>query len=247
MRIALLSDIHGNIAALQAVLADCACNGVDSYVFLGDLVFFGLHPQECFEAVVSLDPIACIKGNTDANLEEVDTFRPSNDFERQVLDCIVDCDRRLSDEAKRTIAGWQIVHPVAVQTSEIIYCHGSPYSFTDKLLPEGKTEESLGKRITGERAALVCCGHTHMPGEFQIGNKRVVNAGSIGYSFDGDRRPSYAILDIDEDQISCIIRRVDYDWNSYSKELSGRVAGLPLFSSIVYAVEEGRPKPRAGL
>ena len=244
MRIALLSDIHGNIAALEAILADCACNGIDSYVFLGDLVFFGLYPQECFEAVMSLDPIACIKGNTDANLEEVDTFRPSNKFERELLECIVDCDRRLSNDAKRTIAGWPIVQPVTTGVFEILCCHGSPYSFTDKLLPEGNTEEQLTKRITGEHAALVCCGHTHMPGEFRIRDKRVVNAGSIGYSFDGDRRPSYAILDIEEDQISCIMRRVDYDWNSYSNELSGRVDGLPLFSSIVYAVEKGRPKPR---
>ncbi|PKL21832.1 MAG: hypothetical protein CVV48_05725 [Spirochaetae bacterium HGW-Spirochaetae-4] len=244
MRIALLSDIHGNIAALESVLADCAYNGVDSYVFLGDLVFFGLHPQECFEAVVSLAPIACIKGNTDANLEEVDTFRPSSDFERELFDCIVDCDRRLSNEAKRTIAGWPIVHPIISGVSEIIYCHGSPYSFTDKLLPEGNTEERLAKLIAGERATLVCCGHTHIPGEFHIGHKRVVNAGSIGYSFDGDRRPSYAILDIEEDQISCIMRRVDYDWNGYRKELSGVATDLPLFSSIEYAVGEGRPKPR---
>lgn len=244
MRIALLSDIHGNIAALESVLADCAYNGVDSYVFLGDLVFFGLHPQECFEAVVSLDPIACIKGNTDANLEEVDTFSPSSDFERELLDCIVDCDRRLSNEAKRTIAGWPIVHPITTGVSEIIYCHGSPYSFTDKLLPGGNTEESLAGRVSAEQAVLVCCGHTHIPGEFHIGHKQVVNAGSIGYSFDGDRRPSYAILDIEEDQISCIMRRVDYDWNGYRKELSGVATDLPLFFSIVYAVEQGRPKLR---
>src|SRR3989339_1103952 len=192
MRIAPLSDIHGNIAALESVLADCAYNGVDSYVFLGDLVFFGLHPQECFEAVVSLAPIACIKGNTDANLEEVDTFRPSSDFERELFDCIVDCDRRLSNEAKRTIAGWPIVHPIISGVSEIIYCHGSPYSFTDKLLPEGNTEERLANVIAGECATLGCCGENPSTGEFHIGHKQVVNAGSIGYSFDGDRRPSYA-------------------------------------------------------
>ena len=242
MRIGVLSDIHGNIAALEAVLADCDKVGLDAYVFLGDLVFFGLHPQQCFDALLERSPLVCIKGNTDANLEEVDTFHPSSDFEKQLLEVLVDCDQHLSVEAKREIASWPISASKTIAGHHLLFCHGSPYHFSDKLTPDSIKSE-VATRLEHESAELILCGHTHMPGEFMIKGKHIANVGAVGYSFDGDKCPSYAILEVDEEHLTIELRRVDYDCTEYTRELTQATNELPLFSLILYAIEHGKPMP----
>jgi len=242
MRIGVISDIHGNIAALEAVLADGDEVGLDAYVFLGDLVFFGLHPQQCFDALLERSPLVCIKGNTDANLEEVDTFHPSSDFEKQLLEVLVDCDQHLSVEAKREIASWPISASKTLFGHHLLFCHGSPYHVSDKLVPDD-TKCEVADRLEHETAELIFCGHTHMPGEFTIKGKHIVNVGAVGYSFDGDHRPSYAILEVDEEHLAIELRRVDYDHAGYRRELAQMANELPLFSGILYAIEHGKHQP----
>jgi putative phosphoesterase len=240
MRLALLSDIHGNLGALEAVLSDGTSMGVDAYAFLGDLVFFGLQPQACFDALLERSPLLCIKGNTDANLEEASTFHPSSAFERQLLDVVHDCTARLAQEALRTISGWAISDTLVIEGHPILCCHGSPYDFNDKLMPQA-TDRALSDRISLEHAVLICCGHTHMPGTFHVGGKSIVNAGSVGFSFDGDPRASYAILDITGRSVRTRMRRLDYDRSHYAEQLDRMSATLPLFASISHAVRTGTP------
>lgn len=244
MRVAVLSDIHGNIDALEAVLTDSCKQHPDAYIFLGDLVFSGLYPQECFEALSAKNPIICIKGNTDANLEEVDTFRPANTSEQQLLDSVIDCCDRLTTHAKVEIAKWPIAHSFAVAGKEIVFCHGSPFSFSDKLLPKELIDNTLAQRITKAGLLEICCGHTHSPADFSIGSTHIVNVGAVGYSFDSDTRASYGIIEIDAQRISHQIIRVDYDCERYLSELRHMCDKLPLFKSIAYAVERGTPMPK---
>lgn len=243
MRIALLSDIHGNIRALASVLADADRCCADAFVSLGDMVFMGLDPQPCFDAVMARSPVIRIKGNTDANLEEVSTFVPSNPFEEQLLDLIADCDAKLSAEAKRTIAGWPIASLYRWEDTEMICCHGSPYSFSEKLLPGNGTGEALQKKLRNESAGLICCGHTHRAGDFVIAGKRIINPGAVGYAFDGDTKASYAIIDQENGAIRCEIRKISYDAEGYKKELAGQCERFPLLRSVLYALEHGLPMP----
>lgn len=246
MRIAVLSDIHGNIDALKAVLADCdSCKpGVEGYVFLGDLVFFGLCPQECFDLIMARNPIIKIKGNTDGNLEEVDTFKPSGEFERQLLDCIRDCCDRLSPQAVSELAGWPISQVFEISGNHVVFCHGSPYSFSDKLLPDGRTNGALADKLARDEFPLIVCGHTHCCGDFRIGGTHIVNVGAIGYCFDGDARAKYGLIDFDEKGVRCEIRKVNYERTGYLAGLQAISRRLPLFRGIVYAVEHGCPMPR---
>lgn len=243
MRIAVLSDIHGNIDALEAVLTDCAKRHPDAYVFLGDLVFSGLYPQECFDALFEKEPIICIKGNTDANLEEVDIFNPTNAFERQALDCVVDCCDRLSKQAKMEITNWPIANTFVHAGKKIVFCHGSPFSFSDKLTSKGQIDSALEQRITRAGLLEICSGHTHVPTEFSINSTHIVNVGAVGYSFDGDTRAAYGMIEIDGEQISYHMVRVVYDRVRYLSDLRKICDRLPLFRSIGYAVERGKPMP----
>lgn len=243
MRIAVLSDIHGNIDALEAVLSDSDKHHPDAYIFLGDLVFFGLYPQECFDALSKKKPILCIKGNTDANLEEVDTFKPSNAFEEQLLHSVVDCCDRLTTNAKVEIAKWPISHSFKVAGRKIDFCHGSPFSFSDKLTSKEQIDKTLAQKIAQERMDTICCGHTHSPADFMIDGTHIINVGAVGYSFDGDVRASYGMFEIEEGRISHQIIRVEYDRNRYLSELQLICDRLPLFKSIAYALEQGTPMP----
>jgi len=243
MRIAVLSDIHGNIDALEAVLSDSCKHHPDAYIFLGDLVFSGLYPQECFDALSRKSPIICIKGNTDANLEEVDTFNPSNTFEKQLFDSVIDCCDRLTRKAKVEIAKWPIAHTFTVAGKEIVFCHGSPFSFSDKLSSKEQLDETLAQQIAQAGIHTICCGHTHSPADFIIIETHIINVGAVGFSFDGDTRASYGMFEIAEDRISHQIIRVDYDRSRYLSELQLICDRLPLFRSVAYALERGTPMP----
>lgn len=240
MRLAFLSDIHGNIGALEAVLADCDAAGVDAFVFLGDLVFFGLYPQPCFDALSARAPLICIKGNTDANLEEVETFTPRSEFERQLLEVVRDCAGRLTSDTLGTISSWPVAETLTLEGHRIMCCHGSPYHFNDRL-SDPIADEHLARRVSEEPEELVCCAHTHVPQVFGMYGKPIVNIGAVGYSFDGDPRASYAIIDVGEHGLLPEIRRIEYDRERYAGELDLKARRMPLWRSIAYAVRNGMP------
>lgn len=236
MRIAFICDIHGNLPAFQAVIRDMAGQGIDEVVFFGDLFFFGLYPQECYDALHTLSPSVCIKGNTDENIEEVDTFVPSTEFEKKLHDLIVFCDDRLTASAKKEIASWPIARP----WNNVLCCHGSPYSFKEGLSPKLPLHTETEQKLRAESLELIVAGHTHVPADFLLAGKRVINPGAIGYSFGGDARASYAVWENGQVEF----RYVDYDRKPYVMELTKLLGKYPLLESIVYAVENGRPWPR---
>lgn len=243
MRIALISDVHANVRALTAVLSDAATRCVDAYVSLGDIVFMGLEPQQCFDALLALHPIACIKGNTDANVEEAATFRPSSDFEQKIAAVLSYCERGLHEASKEMMAMWPTVKRVDIAGRRIVFCHGSPYNAAEQLAPDIIVASRTVDRLMAEQAAVVCCGHTHAPADFYIGGQRVVNPGAVGYSFDGDRRASYGILDVNANRIGWENHRVEYDIEAYRQLLVAASSELGLLKHVAYALEHGRPMP----
>jgi putative phosphoesterase len=238
MRIALISDIHGNLPALEKVAADIDREKVDSVVFLGDLVFLGLYPQECHDLMLALDPMCCIKGNTDANLEELSIFNPEDEDGLRLKRFIEYADIRLHESAKIILAGRCVAQRIDIQSKSLMFCHGSPYSFKDQLQPGSPGFPTLSQRIAEERFDAVFCGHIHQPMQFQIGATLVFNPGAVGYSFDGDVRASYGILTLGE-SITCSIRRVDYDIDRYRREVE---AQQPAFKDmLLHLLQTGRP------
>ncbi len=230
MRLALVSDIHGNALALDAALGRIRKQGPDRIVVLGDLVLNGPRPAETVERVRELEAAGAliIAGNTDIAvadgdytaafpwLDEVpESHRSAAEWARDQLDDDqLEYLRRLPAE-RRLWAGEDL----------ILACHASPGSQTSGL-PADLDAAVTVQRVTRTDARVICCGHTHIADIREFGRKLLVNPGSCGYAFDGSPDACWAMLTVIEDQTpSAELHRVAYDATPAAEEVSDR--GLP--------------------
>ncbi|HKL59838.1 MAG TPA: metallophosphoesterase family protein [Sphaerochaeta sp.] len=244
MKLAVLSDVHGNLRALEAVLSDAKALGVDHILFLGDLVFMGLDPQPCFDLLMATKPLVTIKGNTDSNIEGIKDTNPTSEEEKISRKFIRYTDIRLKPESKAVMKEWSIVQRGEIGNDPFIFCHGSPYSYNEAITEDIAPTSELYTKLMAEDASVILCGHTHIPADFMLGEKRIINPGAVGYSFDGDTRASYAFLDIHSNKINATIRRIEYDREIYMSEVRHASHSFKFFSSVLYTLEHGEPDPK---
>ena len=221
--LALISDIHGNLAALDAVLADMKAQGADRVFCLGDVVGYGAHPCECLDRAEQWD--LCLMGNHDhAVLLEPGGFNTAAEravfWTRDRLESEPDADRRA--------AHWQFLAGLGVHKFEgnFLFVHGSPRRPLHEYIFPDDPEVNMEKMSTiFDRFPVACfVGHTHMPGVFtgdyrfmtpaELGHtitiadgKLVVNIGSVGQPRDRDPRACYCLLE--GNRLSW--RRVEYN------------------------------------
>ncbi len=244
MKLAVLSDVHGNFRALEAVILDAKALGVDHILFLGDLVFMGLDPQPCYDLLMANKPLVNIRGNTDSLIEGIKEKNPKDEKEKVWRKFVRYTDIRLKPESKAVIRGWPIVQRGEIGNDPFIFCHGSPYSFTEAITEDVDPTSELYTKLMAEDASVIMCGHTHAPADFTLGNKRIINPGAVGYSFDGDVRASYVFLDVHSNKINSTIRRIEYDRDIYMSEVRHASHSFKHFSSVLYALEHGKPDPK---
>ncbi|HET9983800.1 MAG TPA: metallophosphoesterase family protein [Longimicrobiales bacterium] len=183
MRIAAIYDIHGNLPALEAVLADIRNARVDVAVVGGDVVP-GPMPRETLACLLGLDiPVQFIQGNGD---RETVAWRAGTDSGavperfREVMRWVA---AELDPEQVQLLASWpKTIRRAIPGLGEVLFCHGTPRSDTE-IFTRSTPEERLAPVFAGLDAAVVVCGHTHMPFDRTIGGVRVVNAGSVGMPF----------------------------------------------------------------
>jgi diadenosine tetraphosphatase ApaH/serine/threonine PP2A family protein phosphatase len=193
---ALLYDVHGNLPALEAVLADAG--SVDRFVLGGDYALFGGWPRETVERLQGLPDALWIRGNgerwTDAPADA-----PDNPV---VRGAIAACREALGEELVLDLAAL----PASALRGTTLICHGSPASDVRSFLPSpGEDEPELLAGVTAERLVF---GHTHLPFRRRAGAVELVNPGSVGMPFDGDPRAAYALV---HDDGAVEHRRVEYD------------------------------------
>ncbi len=204
MRIAVLSDIHANILAFEAVVKDLKRIPPDYIVFLGDLVVTGPRPKECFELLKSLHPQVWLLGNTDDWLAEdsvdnTDVLPPTS--HEKLLLSLADFARARLDETDQSFL---LSRPIsrflsfpAIESADTTFendrsalladsgmtcCHASPGSYTQSLHP-GISANVLHSAIRGARGRLVVCGHTHYRVCFSHNGMAVFNFGSVSMPF----------------------------------------------------------------
>jgi putative phosphoesterase len=219
LRIAFISDIHGNLLALEAVLADLEQQAVDKVVCLGD-VCFGPQVHECLARVRELEcPV--ILGNWDSwsTLE----FPPADDPVGVMLYEIGAWWARSLTDDDRTFV--QTFHPTLElplgNGSRMLCFHGSPHSFNDWILATTPDEE-LEKMFEGADTALLVGGHTHLQMLRRFGPSLIVNPGSVGQPFSQWwPRPirvghwaEYGIVEAEGGHLKVDLRRVPYDVTS---------------------------------
>lgn len=190
MKLAVLSDIHGNLPALEAVIADAKGKGCNSFVNLGDSLSGPLWPRETAALLMALD-WPTIAGNQDRALlvPGIDHMGASDHFARL----------RLSDAQLAWIAG---LPATIALTPEIFLCHGTPGDDMTYLLEEvgeeGAYPASPGvvrRAIAGRREAVILCGHSHLPRAMWLDGQIIANPGSVGLPAYADETPHYHTME----------------------------------------------------
>ncbi|MCR8644624.1 metallophosphatase family protein [Paenibacillus sp. N1-5-1-14] len=212
MRLAVLSDTHGNATALEAVIQDLRGQSPDAVVFLGDMVMRGPSPSECIELVRSLNPLTVLRGNYDDLFTRFPRqgWEPKNHKEELILRAFeYDCER-ISVKDKEWLGNLPTGFHDVLNGVPTEMHHASSKSLIDIVYPWATLDE-LDTLHADNQTKLLLYGHIHHAYVRQGRGRLVVNCGSIGTPFDGDNRASYAIVDLMGSDIAVQLRRVTYD------------------------------------
>jgi predicted phosphodiesterase len=236
LRYLILTDIHANLEALEACLADAEPRGCDETLFLGDLIGYGADPNAVVERIRGIEPVAMVRGNHDKVVFGMDQAEGFNAVARSaaawMLETLTPANR-----------DWVAALPQGPQSVDdlIEICHGAPYDEDAYIFDEADARLALNT----SRRQLCLFGHTHYPVTFELsdmsftsagpaveseahldlrdGVKYLLNPGSVGQPRDGDPRAAYAIVDTQA-------KRVELFRLMYPLEVTQRKiidAGLP--------------------
>jgi predicted phosphodiesterase len=197
--LALIYDVHGNLPALEAVLADAREQGADGYLIGGDVALFGPWPEATVERLRELAPATWIRGNG-----ERWTADPQSAPE-PVRGATAAARAALGDALVAELAALPESAEVDANTRA---WHGSPVSDVRSFTPEPGDDEA--ELLEGVHERRLIFGHTHLPFRrtSAVGDVELVNPGSVGMPFDGDHRAAYALL---ADDGTIAHRRLAYD------------------------------------
>ena len=230
VRIAALSDIHGNLPALQEVRKAMDAARPDYVAICGDLVFNGPDPAGTVDLVRELERAGAfvICGNTDLAVTDGDYTAAFPWFTDGAPDSTVVAAEwahdQLGDERVDYLRHLPWERRLRIDDTLVLFCHASPGSLTDGLPAELDPVVTID-RVSKTDAAVIVCGHTHLPEVREFGWRTIVNDGSAGYVFDGDPTASWALIEIDAGQVTAEIQRTTYDVMAAANALSAR--GLP--------------------
>ena len=183
MTIALIADIHGNLAAFDAVLDALAREQLDQIVCLGDVAATGPQPRE---VVRRLHGLGCrvVMGNADAELLDVSPPTPETDEDaRRIADISRWCAAQLDDADRAFLASFQPTVEITLgEERHLLCCHGSPRSYDDVIVAT-TSDDKLDGMLAGHEATIVAGGHTHMRMLRAYRGREIVNPGSVGLAY----------------------------------------------------------------
>jgi predicted phosphodiesterase len=223
--VAALYDIHGNLPALEAVLADPRLESAEVVVVGGDVIA-GPFPAECLQLLGLLGERArYIRGNADREVVEGIDAPQNRPDRRFVAD-------RLSAGQVAAIAAWPLTVEVEITgIGRVVFCHATPradFPIVTRLTPEEDILDTFGP-ITAD---LIVCGHTHMQFDRPVGRYRLVNAGSVGAPYEDAVGAYWAMLGREVDLL-----RTDYDTGAALRAIEG--SGYPDVSDWLGPVLRG--------
>lgn len=226
MKIALISDIHGNFKALEAVFDDIAKEEVERVICLGDIATLGPQPRQVIKKLKVLG-IECIMGNHDealGDLENIEKYRIP-DIIKSTLQW---CRDQLNEEEMTFLSSFKknIEIPLGNHDSLVVY-HGSFNTNTLGVLPDSSKEDA--KELMANKGSILAGGHTHLQMDRIIDGTRVISAGSVGCPFVstpvfGEEpelllEAQYAIVSYEDGKIDVNMRSIPYDLDSYKRVL----------------------------
>jgi predicted phosphodiesterase len=228
---ALLYDVHGNLVALEAVLAEAEAAGAASYVLGGDYAAFGPWPRETAERLEALPAAVRIRGNGERWLrEEPEAPEEARPFLTAAL------------AAALAAVGPELVArlyelPERAELDEILVCHGSPLSDIESFAPESQPGED--HMLDGEAERTILFGHSHL--QFRRAGPNgtlLINPGSVGMPLDGDARAAWALYANGE----ITFRRTEYDTERAAAQMRAQGEWA---EPVVYRLRHGSDPPQA--
>lgn len=229
-RLAVLADIHANLPALDAVIADMAEFNVDRVIVAGDLITWGPFPVQVVEQA-RRENWAVIRGNAEYYLLDHGTPRaPAAWNDRGQYPTLEILSRQLSGAPRTTIATWpdalSLRFPDGPPARVV---HGSPLSPWQGLAREASDEELIALLATVDEPVVIA-GHTHQPMDRMVGRWRVLNPGSVGVPLDGRLSASYLLLNAEGDAWRPTFRRVPFDsaplFDEFERQNFARECGI---------------------
>ena len=187
MRVAALYDVHGNLPALQAVLADPRCAAADVVVSGGDLVA-GPFPAECLDRLEALgDRVRFLVGNGDREVVSPTDEQWSRDVGAWAAE-------RLAHGMAERVRSWPATVELEIAgLGAVLFCHATPGSDLT-ILTRQTLEDDVARELADVSADVVVCGHTHVQYDRSVGAVRLVNAGSVGMPYEGSPDARWALL-----------------------------------------------------
>jgi len=224
---AIISDIHSNLEALEAVLGDVAQHGVDEIYCLGDVVGYGPNPRECVDRIMNSSKVVLLGNHDQGAMFDPEGFNPPAEraifWTRDQLEAAVE-NRQIRERRWEFLAD----RPRTFRENGFLFVHGSARNpLNEYVFPEDIYNQRKMERIFALVERYCFQGHTHVPGIFTEnlefhspeeieyvytldGRKTLCNVGSVGQPRDGDWRACYILLDGD----TIRYRRVEYDINT---------------------------------
>ncbi|MFC2031360.1 metallophosphoesterase family protein [Chloroflexota bacterium] len=239
MRIGIISDVHGNLHALDAVLHEIQAEGANDVVCLGDVAAFGPQPHEVIARLrgLRLQPALCahfVMGNTDAWLLDPVAHQTRDADTQKVTEVEMWASRQLTRADRAFIHAFQQTVGMELDGGLSLLCfHGSPKSASG-IIEAATPEDELERMLGGETAAVMAGGHTHAQMLRRHGEVMLINPGSVGLPYQMNRETrkvchprwaEYAVLDVKGASLNVAFRRVPYDHQQVVAQ--ALVSGMP--------------------
>ncbi len=231
MKIAAISDIHGNMEAVEAVMNDIQNEGCEKVFVLGDYAMAGPEPVAAIEYFIekSNDPkFTLIQGNTDLMIADYteNLYDSIKDKAPVMAEALKNDSELINPVQKKFLKNLPIQKEVEIEGVKFLLVHGSPRKNNEDILPDTPMNE-VEKMLENVDADVVLCGHTHIPCGFQTSSRKtVVNTGSIGRTFfvepNSEPKACYLVITVEDGKCVFEHRFVEYDKESASKKLAAR-------------------------
>jgi putative phosphoesterase len=223
-QVTIFGDIHGNLPALEAVLADIDANGLSPLCCLGDLVGYGTFPNEVIETIWARN-IPTLMGNYDQgvgnNSDDCGCAYTTKVAEELGKRSIAWSNQNTTDENKAYLRQLTSQIPIELDRLRVQLVHGSPRKINEYLF-ENRPDASLERLLDLTQADVLVCGHTHIPYHRILPSGRhVVNAGSVGKPKDGNPQACYVVLEAHDRDLTVTFRRVPYDIERAAQAIEG--------------------------
>ena len=231
MKLAIISDIHGNYLALNAVLEDIKKHNVDEIFCLGDLVGYAPDPNKVFPILKGIKTLmgnydeATALSKDDCGCGYVDL--KSSEMGKISFEWTV---KNTTEENKKWIMGLPKEIRLNINNKKILMVHGTPDIINGRM--DIMSDDKIDEVMKNTDADILFCGHTHIPYHKIVNGKHIINPGSVGRPRIGSPQANYAIVDFDK---GCGVEFIflDYDFESFAKEIENSDMPKNNFAEVI--------------